>query len=160
LRLSTTLFGRRVGAAMMSLVETLKNVAAYASAESPERITRLITDLSEIQGRDDNLRGVMFELLCAYLARRDAVSIDMGVVARDPESGRSVDVDIFKVTHQMASVTCIECKGKEPGGMLTVDDVQTWLRKVAVMRVHLATHPPLPRGRASVRAVDVRRLRT
>lgn len=137
----TTLFGRRVGAAIMSLVETLKNVAAYASSESPERITRLISDLSEIEGRADNLRGVLFELLCAYLARRDAVSIDMGVIARDPETGSPVDIDIFKVTNQMSSVTCIECKGKEPGGKLTLDDAQTWLRKAAIMRAHLSSHP-------------------
>lgn len=137
----TNMFGRRVGAALASLVETLKNVAAYASSEDPARITRLITDLSEIEGRNDNLRGVLFEFMCAYLARRDAVSIDMGVVARDPETGKVVDVDIFKVTHQMASVTCIECKGKEPGGTLSLDEVRTWLAKAAVMRAHLATHP-------------------
>lgn len=136
----TILFGRRVGAALASLVETLKNVAAYASAEDPGRITRLINDLSEIEGRNDNLRGVLFEFMCAYLARRDAVSIDMGVVARDPETGKCVDVDIFKVTHQMSSVTCIECKGKEPGGTLSEDEVRIWLAKAAVMRAHLASH--------------------
>jgi hypothetical protein len=91
--------------------DTLKNVAAYASAESPERIIGLINDPSEIEGRNGNLRGVLFELLAAYLARRDAVSIDMGVRARDPETGNFADIDVLQVTHQSVSVTCIECKG-------------------------------------------------
>ena len=64
----TILFGRRVGAAIISLVQTLKNVAAYAAADTPERIVGLITDLSEIEGRAGNLRGVLFELLAGYLA--------------------------------------------------------------------------------------------
>jgi hypothetical protein len=136
----TTLFGRRVGAAIVSLVDTLKNVAAYASAQSPERIVGLINDLSEIEGRNGNLRGVLFELLAAYLARRDAVSIDMGVRARDPETGNCADIDVLKVTHQSVSVTCIECKGKEPGGRVRLEDVKMWLRKTAIMRAHLLAH--------------------
>ena len=119
----TTVFGRRAGAAIASLVDKMKNIAAYASAKSPERIERLIIDLSDIEGRALNLRGVLFELMCGYLARRDAVSIDMGVTARHPETGQKVDIDVLKITHQMTSLTCIECKGKEPGGQLDEEDV-------------------------------------
>lgn len=136
----TTMFGRRTGAAMTSLIETMKNLAAYASAESPDRIERLIVDLSDIDGRALNLRGVLFELMCGYLARRDAVSIDMGVRARHPKTGQPVDIDVFKVTHQMTSLTCIECKGKEPGGQFDDENIREWLRKVAVMRAWLTTH--------------------
>jgi hypothetical protein len=120
--------------------DALKNVAAYASAESPERIIGLINDLSEMEGRNGNLRGVLFELLAAYLARRDAVSIDMGVRARDPETGNFADIDVLKVTHKSVSVTCIECKGKEPGGRVRLEDVKTCLRKTAIMRAHLLAH--------------------
>jgi len=136
----TTMFGRRTGAAIVSLVETMKNIAAYASSESPDRIKGLIVELSEIEGRALNLRGVLFELMCGYLARRDAVSIDMGVTARHPKTGQKVDIDVFKITHQMTSLTCIECKGKEAGGQLDEEDVRTWLHKVAVMRAWLSTH--------------------
>lgn len=136
----TTMFGRRAGAAIISLVETMKNVAAYASAQSPERIERLIVDLSDIEGRALNLRGVLFELMCGYLARRDAVSIDMGVIAVHPETRRKADIDVFKVTNMMSSITCIECKGREPGGQLDEEDVRDWLGKAAVMRAWLAAH--------------------
>lgn len=137
----TTMFGRRAGAAIASLVETMKNVAAYASAESPDRIERLIVDLSDLEGRAINLRGVLFELMCAYLARRDAASIDMGTTARHPKTGQKADIDVFKVTHQMSKLTCIECKGKEPGGQIDAEEVRVWLRKIAVMRAWLSAHP-------------------
>lgn len=133
------LFGRRVGTALLSLVETLKNAAAYASS-SPERLTRLLDDLSEIEGRAKNLRGILFELMAAYLARLTAVSIDMGVIARD-ENGRTADMDVVAFTHQRSAITVIECKAKEPGGILSLAEVETWLAKLPIMRAHYNNDP-------------------
>lgn len=79
------LFGRRVGDALRSLVSVLKNTAAIASAGTPDRIIGLVNSLADIEGRSHNLRGALFELLVAYLVRRDAVSIDAGVRATDPK---------------------------------------------------------------------------
>ena len=69
----TNLFGQKVGKAIQSLVETLKNAAAIATT-NPERLASLIDDLSEIEGAAGNLRGVLFELInflhtCWYGAR-------------------------------------------------------------------------------------------
>lgn len=136
----TDLFGSRTGAAITSLVQTLKNAAAYASS-SPDRIARLVQDLADIEGRAGNLRGILFELVAAYLIRRDATSIDMGVVATDPESGKKADIDIQAFTNQMSEVKAIECKGKEPGGVLSLEEVETWLRKIAIMRAHYLNDP-------------------
>lgn len=134
------LFGKRVGVAMASLVETLKNAAAYASS-SPERLTSLLDNLLDIEGRSGNLRGILFELVAGHLARRDAVSIDMGVKATDPNTGKIADIDVQKVTSQASSVTAIECKGKAPGGTLDKSEVERWLQKVAIMRAHYRAHP-------------------
>jgi hypothetical protein len=134
------LFGKRVGAALASLVEVLKNAGAYASSSSPERLQFLLDNLFDIEGRSRNLRGVLFELVAAYLARRDAMSIDMNVRAKDPATGKLAEIDIQKVTHQASEVTAIECKGKEPGGVLSLAEVETWLEKIAIMRAHYRAH--------------------
>lgn len=136
------LFGRRVGAAMATLMETLKNAAAYA-ATSPERLTSLLDTLIEIEGRAGNLRGIVFELMSGYLARRDAVSIEMGITARDPDTGKTADIDILKIKHQGSEVAAIESKGKIPGGSLSKEEVETWIRKLPTMRAHLRAHPSL-----------------
>lgn len=136
------MFGKRVGAAIASLCEVLKNAAAYASS-SPERLTLLLDNLFDIEGRSKNLRGVLFELVAGYLARRDAVSIDMNMKAKDPATGKTAEIDVQKITHQMSSVTAIECKGKEPGGVLSLAEVETWLQKVAIIRAHYRAHPSL-----------------
>lgn len=133
------LFGKRVGAAITSLMEVLKNAAAYASS-NPERLMSLMDNLMEIEGRNGNLRGVLFELLAGYLARADAVSIDMNIMAKDPQTGKTAEIDVLKVTHQSASVTAIECKGKEPGGVLTIAEVEQWLKKIPIIRAHLRSH--------------------
>lgn len=135
------LFGKRVGAAIASLVEVLKNAGAYASSSSPERLQFLLDNLFDIEGRSRNLRGVLFELVAAYLARRDAVSIDMNVKAKNPVTGRTAEIDIQKVTQQASEVTAIECKGKEPGGVLSLAEVETWLGKIAIVRTYYRAHP-------------------
>lgn len=136
------LFGKRVGAAITSLCEVLKNAAAYASS-SPDRLAKLLDSLFDIEGRNDNLRGILFELIAGYLARLDAVSIDMSLKATDPTTGKTADIDVQKITHQTKSVTAIECKGKEPGGILSLEEVETWLTKIAIIRAHYRHHPTL-----------------
>ena len=129
------LFGQKVGAAIQSLVETLKNAAAIAAA-NPERLAKLVDELSEIEGAAGNLRGVLFELIAAYLARLDAVSVDVGVTARDLDTGKMADIDVLKVRSK-AECIGIECKGKQPGGVVALDEVEDWLRRIPTFRAHL-----------------------
>ena len=131
------LFGSTVGQALKTLLQTLNRAAAYASSETPERIVSLINNLSEIEGRARNLRGPMFELIVAYLVRRDAVSIAMGVRATDSKTGDKADIDVLKYTAQNADCVAIECKGKEPGGKVTELEVGSWLKKIPVMKAYL-----------------------
>lgn len=130
------LFGQRAGKAIQTLLQTLNNAAAYASS-SPERLIKLIDDLSEIEGAAGNIRGILFELLAAYLVRRDAVSIDMGKRACDPSTGKTADIDILKFTSQNTECVAIECKGKMPGGTVTLAEVQNWIRRLPIFQAHL-----------------------
>lgn len=136
------LFGKTVGEALHSLLQTLSRAAVYAAADKPDRIVALVGSLREIEGRAGNLRGPLFELIAAYLARRDAVSIDMGVVARDKD-GKSADIDVLKFTSQHSSCVAIECKGKEPNGVVTLKEVEGWLRKIPIIQSHLISQSHL-----------------
>lgn len=136
------LFGKRVGAAIASLCEVLKDAAKYASS-SPERLTMLLENLFDIEGRSRNLRGVLFELVVGYLARRSATSIDMNLTAKDPRTGKTAEIDVQAITHQASAVIAIECKGKEPGGKLSRTEVEIWLQKIATIRGHYAVHSTL-----------------
>lgn len=136
------LFGKRVGVAIASLCEVLKNAAKYASS-SPERLTYLLDNLLDIEGRSLNLRGILFELVVGYLARRSAISIDMGVTARNPATGQTADIDVQAITQQSSAVTAIECKGKEPGGSLSRAEVEIWLKKIPIFHAHYANHAAL-----------------
>jgi hypothetical protein len=130
------LFGHKVGIAINSLIETLNNAAAVASTD-PIRLAELVNSLSEIEGAAGNLRGVLFELIAAYLARIDAVSIDVGITALDPDTGKMADIDVLKVRGKTECIG-IECKGKRPGGIVSVEEVQDWLRRIPIFRAHLA----------------------
>ncbi len=132
-----TLFGRKIGDGLRRLLTTLTNAAAYASAETPDRIVGLVNTLADIEGRSQNLRGPLFELIAAYLVRRDAVSIDMGVRATDPVTREQADIDVLKVSKMAQEFVAIECKAREPGGTVGVEEISRWLGKLKVIQNHL-----------------------
>lgn len=125
-----TLFGRGVGNSIRTLLNTLKRAAAIASS-NPEKLIDLINRLSEIDGAANNMRGILFELISAYLAKKQGDAIELGVTARDRE-GRTADIDILAVGP--GRVRTIECKGREPGGVVTLAEVEKWLSKLKLFR--------------------------
>ena len=141
------LFGKRVARGLRELVRTLNKAAAVAATD-PERLARLVEDLSGIEGTAGNLRGILFELIVAYLAKQDASSVDVGVRARDTNTGKTADIDVFSVKSRAACV-CIECKGKGPGGEVRIDEVEKWLRRIPIFRVHLARQERFSESRLS-----------
>ena len=131
----SNLFGNQIGLALQTLIQTLKNAAAVATS-NPAKLANLVEVLMEIEGTAGNLRGVLFELIVAYLAKIDAVSVDLAIAARDPTSGKSADIDVLKLQSKAACV-CIECKGKGPGGEVTLEEVEDWLDRIPTFRAHL-----------------------
>ncbi|MBZ9959016.1 hypothetical protein [Mesorhizobium sp. BR1-1-14] len=123
-----SLFGSHAGSAFTSLVETLQNAAAIVS-KNPSRLVTLLSSLKDIAGRAGNLRGVLFELVCAYLIRNDGNSIDLGKKAYDPKVGKFYDIDIMCVRGK-AECVLYECKAGEPGHVVTRAEVEEWLRRI------------------------------
>ncbi|MCK1409941.1 hypothetical protein IVA93_31745 [Bradyrhizobium sp. 155] len=137
-----TLFGVRVAESMRNLLKTLNNAAAMVSGY-PERLEEYIRELSSIEGKAGNLRGILFHLLSAHLLRRSTVSIDIGKNAFDEKTGKHADIDIIGVTEQSAGCVLIECKGKQPGGIVEVDEVQDWLRRIPIFNAYIQSQPTL-----------------
>ena len=136
------LFGVHVAQSLRNLINTLSNAAAMV-AGNPSRLEEYLRDLSSIEGRAGNLRGVLFHLVSAYLLRREAVSIDIGVTAFDEKTGRKADIDILAVTHRSASCKLVECKGKQPGSAVQVDEVEDWLRRIPIFGAYLRSQQSL-----------------
>lgn len=131
----SNLFGNRIGLALLTLFKTLENAAAIA-ASNPAKLAKLVEDLVEIEGTAGNLRGVLFELIVAYLARIDAVSVDIAIAARDPGTGKLAEIDVLKIQSKTACV-CIECKGKGPGGEVALEEIEDWFDRIPTFRAHL-----------------------
>jgi hypothetical protein len=136
------LFGSRVGNALHILLTVLKNAAAHAAAD-PEKIAVLLDSLTDIEGSAGNLRGILFELISASLIRMNAASIDIGITATNPSTGKRADIDVLAVYEQAGRCLCIECKGKSPGGEVTLEEVEDWIARIPVFLAHLKNHHSL-----------------
>jgi hypothetical protein len=134
------LFGGRVGRALTDLLPTLSKAAEIVSS-NPERLATLIEDLTEIEGAAGNLRGVLFELMVAYLVRQDG-TIEMGQKAYDPDTGKFAEIDVLLMKGKGRYVA-YECKGKGPRGRVTLAEVEDWLRRLPTFRQHIKSRQNL-----------------
>lgn len=136
------LFGQNVADALDNLIRTLTNAAAIAAVDG-ERLCMLLDTLTEIEGRAGNMRGILFELIAAHVAKREfGGSVDVGQLHSHRKSGKSVEIDVICVTDK-ASVHLIECKGKGPGGTVSLDEVNEWIRKLHAMRDYVESREHL-----------------
>ena len=110
------LFGLQVAKGISTLIEILNNSAAV-SIKNPKKLIAVLKNLSQMEGAIGNLRGTFFELISVYLAKKGAESIDHSVKVIDPRTGKTTDIDVFRVIHK-SEIMCIECKGKGPGGVV------------------------------------------
>ena len=131
------LFGRTVANALADLVKTLKKIADYASADVTA-LSDLLGRLTEIEGRAGNMRGILFELIVAHIAKRaPGVRVDIGVRHTHRQDGRSAEMDV--VWERDQEIRVIECKGKIPGGTVSLKDVEDWIGKLPVMQDFVAS---------------------
>ncbi len=136
------LFGRHVADALTDLMMTLKNAAAIAAVDD-DRLYKLLGELSGIEGRAGNMRGILFELIAAHIAKHGiGGSIDFGVLHTHRENGQKADLDVICVTDQN-TVCVIECKGKRPGGTVSLGEVNDWLGKLPIMQDYVASREHL-----------------
>ena len=128
--------------ALTELAQTLKNAAAVAAVDD-QRLCKLLDQLLEIEGRAGNLRGILFELITAHIAKREiGGNIDLGILHTHRKTGKQADLDVVCVTDKN-SVHVIECKGKRPGGTVSLQEVETWLGKIPVMQDYVGSREHL-----------------
>ncbi|WP_198516957.1 hypothetical protein [Sinorhizobium meliloti] len=75
--------------------------------------------------------------MTAYLVRNEGTSVNVSVTTWDPETGKTADIDVLLVINR-AAVTGFECKARQPGGTVSVEDVDDWLRRIPTFRSHTA----------------------
>ena len=134
------LFGSHVAYALGDLLQLLKNSANIA-AVNEDGLYKLLGSLTDIEGRAGNLRGILFEMIAGYVATRElSGGVEFGVQHIHSETGERADLDVVCVK-DFDSVHVIECKGKLPGGSVSLKEVNNWLKKLPVIQDYVATQP-------------------
>lgn len=145
LMLTTTknLFGRSVAKTLADLTKMLIKVTSSVAVDG-KKLYELLDKLSEIEGSVGNMRGLFFELIATNIAEREFGG-DIRYLRQahtDLKTGRSTDLDVVCVTRQN-KIYVIECKGKTPGGTISLEDVKDWLGKLPIMQDFVANRDDL-----------------
>lgn len=122
-----TLFGKDAARALKDLFETLANAASVAATD-PDRIEKLFSQLSKVEGAAGNLRGALFELIVGHMVRAiEGGSIDIGTVIFDKMTSDRAEVDVLLVKEKR--ITAYECRGYQPTTQIDFAEVEEWLKK-------------------------------
>jgi hypothetical protein len=120
-------FGQDVARALKDLFETLTSAATVAATD-PDRIEKLFSQLSKVEGAAGNLRGALFELIVGHMVRNvEGGSIDLGSIIYDRLSSDRAEVDVMRFLEKQ--VTAYECRGYQPTTKIGLTEAEEWLHK-------------------------------
>jgi len=121
-----TMFGKEVAEGLRSLMNTLEHAAT--NHFSPEKFEKLFKSLESIEGATMNLRGSLFEYLCAEIIRQRLphALIKVGRDIKNRIGGRT-DVDVLAETTN-GDIYFAECKGYKPYREIPHETVKKWLQ--------------------------------
>jgi len=130
-----TLFGKDVAAGFRELSKVLAEAAL--KSVSSDRFDILFNSLGKLEGAVGNMRGALFELLVAEVARRDHPAlVELNKKCRGKD-GAKAEVDVwFVIPNRQAHF--IECKGHAPGSTIDDAEIEQWLTKrILTVRQHV-----------------------
>lgn len=134
-----TLFGKDVAQALKELTGILKTAAKQI--DDYEKLDRVFSSLSRIEGVANTLRGSLFEYISAMIARYHYSSDNIYVskIVRD-SIGKEAEIDIF-IIERGRKLTFIECKGHKPTGYVDDREVEKWIQKrIPTIRGYIKNH--------------------
>ncbi len=119
------IFGEDTAKTFNMLIALLKD-AAILSLDL-DKFDAVFKTLSKIEGSAGNLRGALFELFSAELARTAFYAdIDLNMICKIDNESAETDV---VATVKNKCVYFIECKGYKPTSFISDDEVIRWLTK-------------------------------
>ena len=107
---------------------------------SPDRFDMLFRSLGKLEGAVGNMRGSLFELLVAEVARRDHPAfVELNKICKGKDGARA-EVDVWLVIPNREA-HFIECKGHGPGSAVDDEEIEQWLNKrILTVRQHVAQY--------------------
>lgn len=116
------LFGEKYAAMIKDLIEVISNASAILK-KSPEKFEHLISSLKKFnEGKVNNLRGDLFELLVGYYYSNGCQTIYVGKKIKINEKQKELDV---YVTYE-DRIVIAECKGYRKN-TVTLDEATKWI---------------------------------
>ncbi|MDR0214064.1 MAG: hypothetical protein LBJ15_08700 [Comamonas sp.] len=121
-----TLFGKDVAEGFKELEKVL-DLAARQSVD-PAKFNMLFDRLGKVEGAVGNMRGALFELLVAEVARREHPANPILNKICTGRDGAKAEIDVW-VAIENRQTYLIECKGHAPGSAIDDAEIDRWLDK-------------------------------
>ncbi|MEW6615823.1 MAG: hypothetical protein AB1401_10205 [Thermodesulfobacteriota bacterium] len=127
------LFGDSVGALLSDLKNTLENMSAAATKKSEEEISKMIRSVAKLEGKSNNIRGQLFELVAGHIVSKAFSGyVDIRKKIHD-QNGRKAEIDVICFEGSKA-IRIFECKGNNANQVIDLPTIQEWETKINIIR--------------------------
>ncbi|HAE38933.1 MAG TPA: hypothetical protein DCG57_09880 [Candidatus Riflebacteria bacterium] len=134
------LFGNDVADAIDSLIRILKDTASFLKNADEQAVLDIITKIAKIEGKVNNVRGQLFELVSGHIIYNQGYSnVELGLQIQDRDN-KCAEIDVFAKKNK-AEIKIVECKGFSSKSLIDVADIEKWFAKIRIIRNWANTHP-------------------
>lgn len=134
------LFGNDAADAIDSLIRILKDTAYFLKKADEKAIFDIITKIAKIEGKVNNVRGQLFELVAGHIVYNQGYSnIELGLQIHDQEH-KYAEIDVFAKRNR-SEIKVVECKGFSSNSLIDTGDLEKWFAKINIIKNWANLHP-------------------
>lgn len=127
------IFGETVGALISDLKNTLENMSAAATKKSGEEILKMIRSVAKLEGKSNNIRGQLFELVAGHIVSKTFGGfVEVGKKIYDSDS-KKTDIDVLCIEGNK-SIRIFECKGNNANQVIDLTTIERWEKMIKIIR--------------------------
>jgi hypothetical protein len=127
------LFGDEIATLLSNLKNTIENMAAAASNKNEDEIAAMIRSVAKIEGKSNNIRGQLFELVVAHMVINTYPGFTEVNKKIQDTRGEKAEIDVFCQDGKKA-LRMYECKGYNAKQIIDLPTIKKWEEKIIAVR--------------------------
>ncbi|EKD84353.1 MAG: hypothetical protein ACD_39C00095G0011 [uncultured bacterium] len=127
------LFGDEMADAIDNLIRILTDTAKFLKTADEKTILEVFTKIAKIEGKTNNIKGQLFELVAGHIVSNDGFVIDEIGRKICNSNGDEAEIDVL-ARRSKTELKIIECKGFSSKSLISQADIEKWFKQIKRIR--------------------------
>ena len=123
------LFGDEMADAIDNLIRILTDTAKFLKTADEKAIFEVFTKIAKIEGKTNNIKGQLFELVAGHIVSNDGFLIEAIGHRISAPNGDEAEIDVLAKKGR-TELKIIECKGFSSKSLIDKKDIEKWFIRI------------------------------